>query len=128
MKQLETLSRAEITPLFISIQESIKLAAFAVISLLSFRGLVDFFEGSRDSTLRGGIEAITNPLVAPFYDIFPRGSYAVDLAVFGSIAAIVFVACSLILIAGFMHKITDYRIKKLHMTITTTNLKAKRTA
>lgn len=128
MTQSDTSQKAETTSLFVNIQEYIKIATFTIVSLLSFRGLVDFFEGGRDSTLRGGVEAITNPIVSPFYSIFPRGSYAVDLAVFGSITTIVFVACTLILLAGFMHKIHEYRMKKLHTTLATSSLKIKRTA
>jgi hypothetical protein len=115
-------------PITIAIQESLKLVTFILISLLAFRGLIDFFEGKRSSFIDSLITFFTDPFVKPFYDVFPPNSAAVNLAVFSAIVFVCIFSAFLYILAGSIRRLELMRLKRLHIAVTVGSLKQKRHA
>jgi hypothetical protein len=115
-------------PITVAFQESIKLMTFVLISLLAFRGLIDFFEGKRSSFIDSVVTFFTEPFVRPFYDVFPPDSAAVNLAVFSAILFVCILAAFLYILASSIHRLERIRLKRLHIAVTVGSLKQKRHA
>lgn len=100
------------TTLSVTVQEFTKNFTFIILSLLSFRGLIEFFEANQGSTLRSAVTFVTEPIVQLFYQSFPPENAAVSLATFAAIIAISVLAGIVYIAAGSVHRIEQLKLHK----------------
>lgn len=114
------------TVLSVTIQEVTKNLSFIILSLLAFRGMIEFFEASQHSAIRSVVTFFTEPLVRPFYGLFSPNEEAVSLAIFAAMLSICVLSGICYIAAGSIHRIEEIKPAKAQKDLQ--KFKQKKTA